>query len=148
MKTLLTDYSFDASAKTVTFTSVAVIDLSRLLLITNTTDNIIIYSFADPTKGGTVTGNILHLSYNTSSMSDSDVLQIFYDVTNYTIRLDDITTPNMIYIGMAEIGSLPSVAVWQIKRVDETTGLIITWADGDDAFDNIWNNRATTITYS
>jgi len=79
MKILITNYSFNASAKTITFNDYASIDLERILLITNVTDNIIIYNFADPTKGGTVSGNVLTLTYNTTSMSNTDDLQIFYE---------------------------------------------------------------------
>jgi len=57
--------------------------LSDLLLITNTTDNQIIYNFSDSTKGATVSNNgnntIVTLNYDTSSMSAQDSLQIFVD---------------------------------------------------------------------
>lgn len=38
-----------------------------------------IYLFSDPAMGGTVSGNTLTLDYNTTTMADSDKLQIFYD---------------------------------------------------------------------
>lgn len=81
MKTLITNYSFNASAKTITFNGYTNISLDSILLITNVTDNIIIYNFADPTRGGTVTNNILTLIYDTSTagMSNTDRLQIYYD---------------------------------------------------------------------
>jgi hypothetical protein len=50
-----------------------------VLLITNVTDNVIIYNFADATKGGAVTDNILTLAYNTATMDDTDKLMIYYD---------------------------------------------------------------------
>lgn len=79
MKIQITNYVFDKSAKTVTFTDYTTIRLDSLLLITNVTDGVIVYNFASPTLGGTVSGNVLTLTYDTSSMSDSDKLQIFYD---------------------------------------------------------------------
>ena len=79
MKSLVRDYTFDASSKTVTFTNISSIGLEQILLITNVKDNIIIYSFADNALGGTVSGNVLTLTYNTASMSDTDELQIFID---------------------------------------------------------------------
>lgn len=88
MKKLLLSYSFDASEKKVTFTDFTTIDLERVLMITNVTDNIIIYLFKTPTKGGTVSGNILTLTYDTSTMSDSDDLQIFYDDVYYDTLTD------------------------------------------------------------
>ena len=51
------------------------------------------------------------------------------------------------YIGYAPIGSSVSSAVWRIKRTDETSGLTVLFADGNDSFDNVWNDYAT-ITYS
>lgn len=79
MKTLITNYSFDATAKTITFNGYSTISLDSILLITNVTDNIIIYNFADPTVGGTVLNNILTLTYDTTLMSNTDRLQIYYD---------------------------------------------------------------------
>jgi hypothetical protein len=79
VKEKIDTYFFDASAKTVKFLDYDSIDLERILLITNVTDNIIIYNFADSTKGGTVAMNVLTLTYDTTSMDDSDKLLIFYE---------------------------------------------------------------------
>lgn len=79
MKVLVTDYSFNASSKTVTFNEYTNIELNRLLLITNATRNTIIYNFANPVLGGTVTGNVLTLASSTVGMSSDDKLQIFYE---------------------------------------------------------------------
>jgi hypothetical protein len=65
--------------------------------------------------------------------------------TAYATRIDDTATP-ITYIGRATPGSDPTTAVWQIQRVDETTGTIITWADGDANFNNVWSDR-TSLTY-
>ena len=80
-------------------------DLSRFLVITNTTRNIIIYNFADPTTSGTAlftAGNNANFPFqtpdsdgyttftfpgaNTSSHLPGDILQIFVDVPEQTIR--------------------------------------------------------------
>jgi hypothetical protein len=79
MKILFEDYSFNASAKQIRFNTTSVIGLEQLLIITNVTDNIIIYNFADPAAGGTISNNVLTLDYNTVSMSNTDSLQIFLD---------------------------------------------------------------------
>ena len=79
MKILFENYSFDASAKTVTFNTTDVITLEQLLVITNVTTNKIIYNFADPNAGGSIANNILTLDFDTTSMSSSDKLQIFID---------------------------------------------------------------------
>lgn len=52
------------------------------------------------------------------------------------------------YIGYADAGTLTSAATWAIKRIIETgNDISITWADGNNSFDNIWDNRLT-LTYS
>jgi hypothetical protein len=154
MKTLISNYTFDASAQTIAFNDYTEILLERILLIVNVTDNIIIYNFADPLKGGSVVGNDLTLTYDTSLMSDTDDILIYYDdgdvaqlVENpeYATRLS--TSGSVTYVGKAAIGSATSSAVWQIKKIDESSGTVITWADGNSSFDNIWDNRAS-LTYS
>lgn len=79
MKTLVANYSFDKTAKTVTLTDYATVNQAGLLLITNTTDGQIIYNFADPTAGASVTDNVITLEYDTTAMDNGDALQIYYD---------------------------------------------------------------------
>lgn len=79
MKRLVTNYTFNAAAKTVTLPDFTSITLPQLLLITNVTDGIILYNFADPVLGATVATNVVTLEYNTTSMSNTDALQIYYD---------------------------------------------------------------------
>ena len=79
MKALLETYTFSPSTKQVTFITTQTITLERLLLITNVTTNQIIYNFADPNTGGTLSGKVLTLSYNTTAMSASDKLQIYLE---------------------------------------------------------------------
>lgn len=62
-------------------------------------------------------------------------------------RLDDYTTANVTYVGKAAIGSSTASAVWQIQKIDETTGMVISWG-GTGIADQIWDNRATTVVYS
>ena len=94
MKILVTNYTFDASEQTVTFTDFNPVVLEKVLLITNVTDNLIIYNFADSTKGGTVTGAsaVLTLTYDTTAMADADDLQIWYDDTSLSGDTSDLAT--------------------------------------------------------
>lgn len=75
-------YTFNAAAKTVTFSGLReTIDLSNILVITNVSTNTIIYNFASATKGNTsFVDNVLTLDFDTTSMSNSDVLSIYLDV--------------------------------------------------------------------
>lgn len=79
MKILFENYTFDSTLKQITFNTENIINLEQLLIITNVTTNQIIYNFADPTSGGTISNNILTLDYDTTTMSSSDKLQIFLD---------------------------------------------------------------------
>lgn len=80
MKILANRYSFSPSTKQVYLSGFTTnIALEQLLLITNTSQNTIIYNFADPAAGGNITNNVITLSANTTSMASTDRLQIFLD---------------------------------------------------------------------
>jgi hypothetical protein len=68
---------------------------------------------------------------------DEKALQVKIDQANNT------TT----YVGEAELGSATSSAVWRIKKIVCDDGLTVTYADGNDNFDNIFDNRAS-LSYS
>ena len=59
------------------------------------------------------------------------------------------TTPvgSITYVGIAQPGSSQASAVWQALKVDETSGTVVTWADGNANFDNIATDL-TALTYS
>lgn len=83
MKKLISGYQFLASSRIVNFTEYGPTNpvvLDNLLLITNVSRGQIIYNFADTAATGIVnsTSGFL-LGFNTTSMSNSDRLQIFYD---------------------------------------------------------------------
>jgi hypothetical protein len=82
MKQLATNYSFNASAKTVTLTGLNV-PLNYVLLIVNATRNAIIYNFADPATGAQSytqgANSVITLKVDLSGMSDTDQLTIFFD---------------------------------------------------------------------
>jgi len=54
---------------------------------------------------------------------------------------------NVSYVGKALAGSLTSDIVWQIKKLDETSGITITFAGGTTDFVHEWDERET-LTYS
>jgi hypothetical protein len=65
----------------------------------------------------------------------------------YAELVDDYTNGTYIYFCLAPIGSATSAAVWQIRRFTIATGLML-WADGNANFDNVADNRATSVSYS
>lgn len=62
------------------------------------------------------------------------------------ILLDEATA-DVTYIGTAAVGSAAGDAAWSIKKLDQASGLSITWADGTSASTKTWNDRAS-YTYS
>lgn len=59
------------------------------------------------------------------------------------MRIDE-SNPLVTYVGYANMGSLPGDAVWQIQRTTRFATndiVIVEWADGNELFDNIWDQR-------
>jgi hypothetical protein len=84
-KIRLSGYTFDASEKTVSHASFSDVGLNGIQLIVNVTDQIIIYNFADTSKGGTLATDTLTLEYDTTSMSDTDELMILVQTASATV---------------------------------------------------------------
>jgi hypothetical protein len=63
------------------------------------------------------------------------------------VNVDDASS-TVTYVGKAVVTALDSDASWMIKKLTTSgTVLKITYADGNDYFDNVWDNRAS-LTYS
>ena len=59
------------------------------------------------------------------------------------IRIDE-SNPLVTYVGYANMGSLTGDAVWQIQRTRRFVTndiVVVEWADGNQLFDNIWDQR-------
>ena len=83
-KKLVYDYTFTPSTNTIVLDGN--VQKKRLLLITNVTDNIILFNFADATKkttsvtyDNTTRTTTIVLEYDCSEMSSSDSLQVFVE---------------------------------------------------------------------
>lgn len=64
-----------------------------------------------------------------------------------SLRFDG-DSPTVNYVGEASFGAVTSSAVWRIKKITYTgDSLSITWANGTDEYNNIWDNRAS-LSYS
>ena len=58
--------------------------------------------------------------------------------------LIDEASPTVTYLGFAAPNSLTSLAIWRIQKIVVSgTVTSILWADGNNKFDNIWDNRAS-----
>ena len=72
------------------------------------------------------------------------------DEERYTTAIAYDASNNPIYVGEALEGTAKSAASWRIKKLTwDANGNCtdLQWADGNDNFDNIWDNR-TTYSYS
>lgn len=147
MKQIIKNYSFDKTARTVTFTDFSTVGLDRLFLITNVTAGVIVYQFNDPALGGSVVGNVLTLAYDTSAMANTDKLQIVYDSAAGDPTYDASTTGSVqgtVASGNTDSGN-------PIKIGGKYNATAITLADGQrgdlqlDANANIKTNLTVKL---
>lgn len=127
MKTRLTGATFDASEKTITHASFSDVTLAGIQLITNVTDQIIIYNFADTTKGGTLSTDTLTLEYDTTSMSDTDELMILVEDGSASTAINDggntITVDGTVSVtGVSTAANQTTI----IGHLDGVEGLLTT----------------------
>jgi hypothetical protein len=72
------------------------------------------------------------------------VSAVAYDL-NYTVAMGFDGANNPIYIGRAPMGSATSASVWQLRKLTfdgANNPTNIQWKNGDDNFDNTWDDRA------
>lgn len=74
---LIQNYTFNKTAKTITILDEQNITLDKMLSVVNATRNIVMFNFADPSLTATIVNNVITLTYDTTSMSDTDLLQIY-----------------------------------------------------------------------
>jgi hypothetical protein len=73
-------YTFIPASKQIVLNGIDFnLSLEQISLITNVTDNIIIYNFAKSGAGGTISSNIITLDYDTTPMSADDNLLIYVE---------------------------------------------------------------------
>ena len=116
MKKLVTSYTFNAVAKTIV--SADFVSLDAILLITNVTDNVIVYNFAGVGKGGTLAGTTLTLDYDTSGMDNGDSLQIF---------IDDLVTPSTA-LNQTTLNDLIGTLQELVQRLAPLAGVVANTA--------------------
>ena len=73
-------FAFDPVAGTIAFSGLPDLTLANVLVVTNVTAGVMLYNFADPAMGGSLTGNVLSLEGATTGMAATDTLQVWVDV--------------------------------------------------------------------
>lgn len=139
MKRRITNYTFSAAAKTITLGDYTTVSLEGFLLVTNATDNIIIFNFADPLKGGTVATNVLTLTYDTTAMADADKLQIFYDDDFGYSDEKNFRTLRVVHVG--DVGITTNAVVTSSSTLD------VKQLSGSIDSTNVvqWNGNAVAV---
>ena len=79
------EYSFSAAGKTVTLTAIKNLGIGEILSITNLEDNVKIFDNQVAGSGGSISSNVITLDYDTTTMSDTDELQV---LVHYNVELD------------------------------------------------------------
>jgi hypothetical protein len=139
-------YTFDASARQITFTGLSSLSLPNILLITNVTDNVIIYNFADSDKGGSLSGFVLTLDYDTEDMDDSDELQIFVDSTDGFISVVD--RENILLQWETDTDFNKGTVGATVEVYGTGDAAIVRMKDQPDSDDDIPYNDSANYTYS
>jgi hypothetical protein len=166
MKKLHTSYTFTPSTRKVALNGLGSLSLAQMLLITNVTTNQIIYNFANPDLGATISGTELTLDFNTTGMSGTDKLQIFFDdlvqpATELTLSAVLAAMPtnpaqrlsrrsafdsgnSYLYIGTAAYGTAEGDSGWTVVRLTlSASGSVSSKVSGTGS----WTGRAS-ITYA
>ncbi len=96
-----------------------------------------------------ISNNTDNLDVPLSTRASEATLLEVKDAVSFKNKLLQVdTVGSTTYIGYAVPGTLTSAATWSIKKIVETANDVsITWADGSDSFDNIWDDRLI-LTYS
>jgi len=135
MKVLFQDYTFNAATKQITFNTTDVVSLNQVLVITNVTDNVIIYNFADAAKGGTIANNVLTLTFDTTTMSNTDSLQIFLDLYGTPSTDDSVVLLRRLIQLLAPIGVQD--AQQRQRVVVESGNIAVTTINSLSAYANV-----------
>jgi hypothetical protein len=116
----------------VTIVGMPTFGIEQFLTIVNATDQIMIYCFADPSLGGSLSGNTLTLTFDTTAMSATDELQVYMDFPSTTIKDQAEMHDNYTHILLERIAGLlapmatQDAAQRQRVSVDAFPGTIAT----------------------
>ncbi len=130
-KRIFQNYTFTPATRQITFVDYATIDKKKILGITNSTQNRVIYNPNSPGLGGTVSGNVLTLAFDTTTHGNNDDLIVAYE--NGTERTAVLTSAisEVSYLnvnsGGAGYTSIPTVAfVGNTSTVQPTAVAVIS----------------------
>ncbi len=88
--------------------------------------------------------DVLSSALPSAASTETTLQTISFGGFKFTLRLE--TVGSIDYVGEASIGTVTSASLWRIKKVDNSSGIVLQWA-GSGAFDQVWDNRAS-LSYS
>jgi hypothetical protein len=94
---------------------------------------------------------LIQLLYDSFDQEDVHGLTAFRIVETKLSTITDASDPSNIYVGECFVGNLAHTggAVWRIQKIVKSGTLTTAgFANGTAAFDKVWDNRATSYTYS
>ncbi len=89
--------------------------------------------------------DVISSALPTTASTETTLQTISFGGSKFALKMT--TVGSVDYVGEAAVGTATSSALWRAKKVDSTTGILITWADGNANFDNVATDL-TTLTYS
>ncbi|MBI2046239.1 MAG: hypothetical protein HYT28_02370 [Parcubacteria group bacterium] len=84
--------------------------------------------------------DVLSSALPSSASTETTLQTISFGGVKYALRV--ATVGDIDYVGEATVGTAEGATLWRIKKVDSTSGVVITWADGDAGFNNTWTGYA------
>lgn len=63
--------------------------------------------------------------------------------SEYTVKM--VNVGDITYLALAQPGTLDSQPFWQCQKIQNGETVLITWADGDELFDNLATNLQDLI---
>lgn len=128
------NYTFSAANKTITFSNDYIgMSLSDVTYITNIKSGVatVIYDPFDATKGGVLNGLVLTLAYNTTSMGNTDPLQIIVGFTpnNATPLNVNVLPTAESQDNAANISSIAEEVDLLTQALDEGSGINLNVSD-------------------
>jgi hypothetical protein len=145
-------YTFNASAKTIDITGFPQLSLEQILLVTNVTNNLVIYQFNSVSHGGTIgfaAGiNTITLDYDTTGMENSDSLQIFVEYVSI-IKVSYADTANLD--AFARLRTSTPETIFDSKQLSDKQPLfwddqLVSGAGGASTYNT--NQASTTLSVS
>ena len=142
-------YTFAPSSKQISFAGVPGFVLDGLIEVFHVPSGSLLFDAYDPAVGGTVSGNVLTLAYDTTAMSAGDALRIIY---NDLTREDRLLVYNPTATGalpVIALGAYQTLIVEAISTTDvnwqvEASLDGVNWKTGSGALNgrivNLYNN--------